>query len=425
MEPRPSAAPRPWPLYLILLLGFFAGGVAERYFRWLPGSSGYAPARLGHTFDIFWEAWNLVDDHYVDRSAVEPERMTRGAIAGMLNSLGDAGHTTYLTPEAFQRLQEDIKGEYGGIGARMTVRNRQPTVMSTIAGTPAAAKLKAGDVIVGVDGHDVAGLDLRRIVEMVQGPPGSVVRLRILRKGKPLTVSIARARIDVPEVTGRLLPRLQPGDAPVAQVAIANFGEKADGQLRRILQDVRAQGARGLVLDLRGNPGGLREQAVALTSDFLTGGLVFVEKNAKGEEKPWAVAPGGVATDIPVCVLIDEGTASSAEIFAGAMQDHKRGKLVGTRTFGTGTVLRTFELKDHSAVLLAVAEWFTPAGRQIWHKGIQPDITVSLPQGATILRPDSEEHLDARTLAKSTDKQLLKALELLNKQMSAGAGPAR
>jgi carboxyl-terminal processing protease len=425
MDPRPPAAPKPWPVYLILLLGFMAGGVSERYFRWVPGTSGYQPAGLGHTFDTFWEAWDLVDKFYVDRSAVQPVRMTRGAIAGMLDSLGDARHTTYLTPEAYQQLQSDIKGQYGGIGARMTVRNRQPTVMNTIAGSPAADKLKAGDVFVRVDGKDVSGMDLLKTVELVQGPPGSVVRLRVLRKGKPVDVSIARAKIDLPEVTGRMLPRLRPKDPRIAQVAIAGFGGKADEQLRAVLKDVRRQGARGLVLDLRANPGGLRDQAVAVTSEFLKGGVVFIEKDAQGNEKQVEVIAGGVATDVPLSVLIDEGSASSAEIFAGAIQDHKRGKLVGTRTIGTGTVLGTFELKDHSAILLAVAEWLTPDGRQIWHKGIEPDIQVTLPQGATVLRPESDEHLDAETLAKSTDKQLLKALEVLTKQMGAAAAPAK
>jgi len=168
---------------------------------------------------------------------------------------------------------------------------------------------------------------------------------------------------------------------------------------------------------VRGNPGGLREQAVAVTAEFLDKGqVIFIQQDAQRREEVHA-KNGGLDPTIPLCVLIDEGTASSAEIFAGALQDHGRGKLVGTRTFGTGTVLRPFELSDGSAVLLAVAEWLTPKGRKIWHQGIAPDVEVALPRGATILMPESGEPLTAEMLARTEDKQLLKAVEVLRVQM--------
>src|SRR5262249_53324406 len=150
-----------------------------------------------------------------------------------------------------------------------------------------------------------------------------------------------------------------------------------------------------------GSPGGLKEQAVLVASEFLKGGNVLLERDAEGQQTPVAVKPGGVARDLPLVVLIDEGTASAAEILAGALQDHKRAKLVGTRTFGTGTVLEPFNLSDGSAVLLAVAEWLTPAGRQIWHKGISPDVEVALPAEATALLPEMEAGLNAAALARS------------------------
>jgi carboxyl-terminal processing protease len=172
-----------------------------------------------------------------------------------------------------------------------------------------------------------------------------------------------------------------------------------------------------LLVDVRGNPGGLKDQAVAVSSEFLKDGVVFIEQDMHGARTAVPVQPGGTATDIPVVVLIDEGTASSAEIFAGALQDHGRAKLVGMQTFGTGTVLQPFELKDGSAVLLAVAQWLTPKGREIWHKGIQPDVEVPLAEDAALLLPEMEAALDAASLARSEDKQLLQALKVLQEQL--------
>jgi carboxyl-terminal processing protease len=280
------------------------------------------------------------------------------------------------------------------------------------------AGLRPGDVLLEVDGNPVAGMPLEQIVLRVRGPTGTIVHLRVAREGQsePLDFSIARAKVEVPDVTWAMLP-----GAPVAHVAIQNFGKDADVQVKAALQEARQKGVKGLILDVRGNPGGLKDQAVAITSEFLKSGNVFLEQDAHGDRKAVPVVPGGVAPDMPICVLIDEGTASSAEIFAGAIQDHNRGKLVGTATIGTGTVLQPFGLSDGSAVLLAVAQWLTPNGRQIWHKGISPDIPVPLPADAIMLLPELEANLTAKALAKSEDKQLLKARDVLMERV-AGAG---
>jgi carboxyl-terminal processing protease len=397
-----------------LLLAAFAVGVLLDRSGLLPGSP--VPRGLGSTFA---EAWRLVERRYVDRSAVQPARMTDGAIEGMLASLGDVGHTTYVTREELKELQQGLKGELEGIGARVTLRDHQPTIMDTVPNSPArAANLQPGDVILDVNGKSVANLPLQRVVEMVRGPAGTEVRLRLRRKGqaKPIDITIKRAKVDVPEVAWHLLPGV-----PIAHVAIHNFGNHADEQLKTAIKEAQQQGATKLILDVRGNPGGLKDQAVAVTSEFLTSGNVFIMKDAQGQETPVAVKPGGIAPDIPVCVLIDEGTASSAEILAGALQDHHRAKLVGTHTFGTGTVLEPFPLSDGSAVLLAVAEWLTPNGRSFWHKGIPPDIVVPLPPDATVLLPEAEGNLDASALKNSTDKQLLKAIEVLRDADKAAA----
>jgi carboxyl-terminal processing protease len=404
---------RPFPLVVVVLAAFLLGVLAERS-GWLPGAY-HQPPGLGRTFEPFWEAWRLVEQHYVDRASVQPKRMTEGAIAGMLDSLGDTGHTTYLTAEELQRLEQSLKGQMEGIGARMTMRKRRPTIVQTMPDSPArAAGLRPGDVLLEVEGKPVDRLPLELIVQQVRGPAGSVVHLRVLREGqaRPLDFTIERAKVKVPEVAWQRLPGV-----PIAHVSILEFGAAADARLKEVLRQVRQEGLKGVLLDLRGNPGGLKEQAVAVTSEFLKDGNVFLEQDAEGRRTPVPVKPGGVAVDLPLCVLIDEGTASSAEILAGALQDHGRAKLVGTRTFGTGTVLQPFDLRDGSAVLLAVAQWLTPKGRQIWHHGIAPDVEVALPEGATILLPESGAELDEAALRRSEDKQLLKALEVLMGQI--------
>jgi carboxyl-terminal processing protease len=409
----PRSGRRQLPAVLLLFVGFGLGVIATRM-NLVPGTWRDPPFGLGQKFDPFWETWHLVREHYVDQGAVHPVAMTRGAIQGMLASLGDVGHTTYVSPEELQYLNTAMTGQLEGIGATMTVRDRQPTVMQTLPDSPARkAGLRPGDVIAKVDGQDVNRLALDRVVQMIRGPAGSVVKLEVLRKGRRLDFEITRGHVEVPAVTWQMLP----AKTPVAQIAIRSFGEHADEQLKTALAGARKEGARGLILDVRGDPGGLAKEAVAVTSEFLTGGDVFIEENAEGRRTAEAVKPGGVAPDIPVVVLIDEGTASSAEIFAGALQDHHRGPLVGTRTFGTGTVLQPFPLTDGSAVLLAVAKWLTPSGREIWHQGIAPDIAVTLPHDADVLLPGAVPDLDADKLAHSSDAQLRKGLEVLEKEV--------
>ena len=401
-----SAERRPIRTFMLVIAAFLIGVWADRA-GWLPGSP---PTGLGPTFG---EAWRDVQRHYVDREAVQNQRMTQGAIEGMLASLGDVGHTTYLTADDLQQMQQSLNGHLEGIGARMSLRQDRPTIVNTVPGSPAEkAGLQGGDVLLQVNGKDVAGLSLARIVDLVRGPAGSDVHLKVRRgeKPKPLNFDITRAEIQVPEVNWHMLP-----GSSSAHVALHEFGKDADRQMKEALEQARAQGAKSIILDLRGNPGGLKDQAVAVTSEFLPGGTVFIEQDARGRRTEVPVEPGGVATEIPMVVLIDDGTASSAEILAGALQDYHRAKLVGTHTFGTGTVLKPFMLSDGSAILLAVDEWLTPKGRQIWHHGIKPDIEVALPPSATILLPENETKLTETALNRSSDKQLLKALEILKK----------
>jgi carboxyl-terminal processing protease len=399
----------------VLLAATFAAGILVERSGRLFAPYEYTPPNVATTFAPFWQAWDLVERRYVDREAVQPERMTRGAIEGMLASLGDVGHTGFLTADEMKKLKSSMEGHLEGIGARMSMRKGQPTIVSTLPDSPARrVGLKPGDVLLQIDGKSVAGMPLDRIVSLITGQPGTEVQLRIAREKqtKPLDFIIDRAKVSIPEVTWTMVP-----GAPVAHIAIQTFGEQTNQRLVAALEEAHQRGAKGLLIDVRGNTGGLKEQAVAVTSQFLTEGNVFLEQDARGNRTPVPVLPGARAPDIPLCVLIDEGTASSSEIFAGAIQDHKRGKLVGTRSFGTGTVLEPFPLIDGSWVVLAISEWFTPDGRQIWHHGISPDVPIALPQGALILLPELEADMSPSQLAKTDDKQLLKALEVLRPQL--------
>jgi carboxyl-terminal processing protease len=389
----------------------FAAGVLVDRTGLLPG----APPVPEATIRPFWEAWRLVDEHYVDRGAVKPQVMTHGAIRGMLAALGDIGHTTFLAPEDFIRLERDLKGQLYGIGARLTVRKGELIIVYTFPDSPARkAGILPGDRIMAVDKHEVRGLPMEKVIEMVRGKPGSVVELRVLRKGRPrpLDVSVPRGEVAIPAVSWQVLPGV-----PIAHVAIQEFGTGADEQLRKALTETRRQGVKGLLIDVRGDPGGLKDQAVAVASEFLAKGTVFIEKDARDQRTPVPVKEGGHALDVPLCVLIDEGSASASEIFSGAIQDHQRGKLIGTRTFGTGTVLQPFRLSDASVVLLATAEWLTPNGRAIWHHGITPDIEVTLPEGVSIVLPEMERNWTVEDLAKTEDPQLRKGLEVLKEQL--------
>ncbi|HEY7327551.1 MAG TPA: S41 family peptidase [Gemmataceae bacterium] len=411
-DPRIQRRNRLVSIFLILA-AFYLGLQVERH-GWI--SPWHEPADVRQTFRPFWETWYLVHDKYVDQSSVNDERMTQMAILGMLASLGDIGHTTYLTKEEVQRLQEDLKGELYGIGASLGMRKKRPTIIYTLPNSPArAAGLKPGDVIEEVNGQDVKSLSFAQILQRVRGQAGTEVHLKVQRPEPPQTVDldIKRARVEVPDASWQMLPGV-----PIAHVSLRNFGERTDEQLREALEAAKKQGAKGIILDVRGNPGGIKEQAVKVTSEFLKPDeVVFLQKDAKGQTQPMLAEKGGVAPDIPLCVLIDENTASSAEILSGAIQDHERGKLIGARTVGTGTVLGHFQLTDGSAVLLAIYEWLTPKGRQIWHKGITPDIEVSLPPDASIVMPESDTKLTADKLARSDDTQLLKAIEVMKKEL--------
>jgi carboxyl-terminal processing protease len=371
------------------------------------------PPDATSNFQLMAEAWNTIQRLYVDRAAVKPQLMTYGAISGMVDSLGDTGHSRFLTPEMVKQERNFSKGELEGIGAEVQKKDNQVLIVAPFDDSPAQrAGLKPGDIILKVNGEEVSGLPLEQAVSRILGLPGSTVRLTILNPntGRTLDVALVRAHLTLHSVKWLRLP-----GTTVADVRIAAFNKGVTEDLRKALMKIQQEGLTGVILDLRNNPGGLLDEAVATASQFLESGRVMLEKNAVGKVTPVSVREGGVALAIPMVALINGGTSSGAEIVAGALQDAHRAMLVGEKTFGTGTVLEPFSLSDGSALMLATEEWLTPAGRAIWHQGISPDVLVSLPPEVTPLIPEKERGMTADHFLASGDAQLLRALDLLSR----------
>lgn len=413
-----------------LSLGLAGGVVLERELQaqWLPAADpGTQPTLAVATaedtdaaFGLIREAWDRIQQSYVDRSAVDDQRMTYGAIGGMVDALGDTGHSRFLSPEMVQAQHEFTSGEFEGIGAYVEMKDGHLQVVAPMDGTPAQqAGLRPGDVILRVDGEDAAGLPIDQVIGRILGPAGTQVTLTILTPdtGQTREVTLTRAHITLRNVVWQRLP-----GTDVAHLRIVAFSKGVTDDLKQALAEIQKQGLTGIVLDLRSNPGGLLDEAVGVASQFMGSGNVLLEQDAQGKVTPVPVKQGGLALDAPLVVLINEGTASAAEIVSGALQDAGRAKLVGETTFGTGTVLNEFGLSDGSALLLATEEWLTPNGRVIWHQGIAPDEVVVLPTDTAPLLPETESGMTPEQLQSSGDAQLLRALGLLTGAALGGSG---
>jgi len=362
-------------------------------------------------FSTFWEAWNIVHRHFVDRNALKAKTLTYGAIRGMIQSLGDEGHTIFLTPEEAKQQENDISGVYSGIGAELGVEDGLPIIVSPFDGSPALkAGVKAGDIILEVDGKDVTAQPLHEIVKLIRGEAGTDVTLTLLRpkEDKTVVITITRGEIDAPVVDWAMVP-----GSNAALIRLSQFSDGAAQDVAQSIKEAKEAGATALIFDLRNNPGGLLQEAINVSSQFLTEGNVLQQEDADGKRTAYPVQKGGVAPDIPMVVLVNRGTASSSEIFAGAMQDHHRAPVVGETTFGTGTVLQPFTLNDGSELLLGTSQWLTAKGRLIRKHGIEPDVPVDLPADAQILYPADLKRFTPQEVSQSKDAQLLKALELL------------
>jgi carboxyl-terminal processing protease len=398
-------------LTLALVTALSAGAALE---RWVLRTS--IPPNAVEDFRLMAEAWETIDKFYVDRVAVRHAAMTQAAINGMAEALGDTGHSVFLSAAQARKAGSAVQGMLTGVGIEIQPRDGQAVVVAPFDGSPAQlAGVRPGDVIVEVDGRPVAGMTMHQVSARISGEAGKPVQLVVInpRDGIRREIKVVRASIKLNNVSWQRLPGTR-----LAHLRIAMFSEGESGDLRKALLEIKQQGLQGIILDLRNNPGGALDEAVATASQFLKSGNVLWERDAQGTITPVPVRPDGLALNAPLAVLINVGSASDSEIVAGALRDAHRATLIGETTFGTGTVLSQFQLADGSALMLAVQEWLTPDKRSFWHRGIEPDVKIAMPAQTNALRPLAERELTLEQLRASGDAQLLKAIELLS------SGPA-
>ena len=357
-----------------------------------------------------YTAWDIVSQNYVDPKSVDTDAMIDGAISGMVDSVGDRGHSRYISPKDAAAEREALEGSFEGIGAYLRERDGFVIIAAPIEGSPAAAAgILPGDRVTKVDGVDMRTATITELQRKVRGPSGTQVVLDITHEdGTTMTVTITRATIDIPSVTWKMLP------GGVAHIHLNQFSAKASGDMQTALTEIKAANAQSIVLDLRNNPGGYVDQLMNVAGQFLPADTtVLIESTRDGTQTPYKTEGTGLALDIPMVVLINNNSASAAEILAGALQSAKRSVIIGEATFGTATVLRSYPLDAGAEIRLGTSQWLTPEGQEVRGKGISPDIEVPLRNLSNILTPSAASKLNQADLLTSTDVQLVRALQEL------------
>jgi carboxyl-terminal processing protease len=403
----------------VLLAIVFVAGIAVGKISPADGAPGASPdgaaGPTGSEVDgvaLFQEAWGLIHEQYVGKDELDDRELAYGAIDGLTEAVGDTGHTIFMTPEDRESRNDSLSGSYVGIGVQVDeTEEGGALIVGVFRDSPAdEAGLTTGDIIVAVDGEPMTDETLDDVIERIRGEAGTTVDVTVQAgaDGPERTVSIVRAEVEIDAVSWTVIP-----GTSIGLLRLEQFSSGVADDVKAALASLRADGADRLILDLRGNPGGYVGEAVGVASQFLESGTVFIERNAQGEEQPTPVSPDGAWTDLPIVALVDEGSASSSEIVAGALQDHDRAEVIGATTFGTGTVLGEFALSDGSALRIGTVEWLTPNGRRIWHEGIEPDIAVQRATDALPTIPDDLRDLAPNAVAGAVDAQIERAIEQL------------
>ena len=387
---------------LIILISLFVGfyfGVNKVTLDW----KGYSPQlnvlskdpppdTVNVDFTPFWTVWQKLQTDYYDKSKLNQQAMVNGAIQGMVATLGDP-FTLYLPPTQNNNFKQGLSGQFDGIGAELTSTNSKVIVLSALDGSPAQkAGIKGGDEIVDINGTSVAGVDLNSIVDKIRGPKGSQVTLTIIPKGQtsPKDVTITRDVIQVKSVTAwvKQIKDIQGvniagnPDVSVAYIRLSQFGDDTNKEWSSIMPGLAAQikseNAKGVILDLRENPGGYLTDATYIASEFLQQGApVVIEQDETGTQTTLSATRPGLLTTVPLIVLIDRGSASASEIVAGALRDNKRAILVGEKSFGKGTVQQAEDLGNGAGLHVTIAKWLTPNGTWVNGKGLIPDVATT------------------------------------------------
>lgn len=349
-------------LVLALVLVFLAGSVA---------GIGYDRSRQTLDLTTFWQVYQNIQSQYVG-GTVDAKTAVEGATKGLVESLGDP-YSSYLPASDKKALDEELSGQFEGIGAELTDKNGAITVIAPIAGSPAEkAGLKANDVISSVDDQPVDNKTLDEVVNSIRGAKGTIVKLTIIRAGgqTPLSFTITRDAIQVKSVSSKMIGK-------VGYIVITQFGDDTVSLTQQAVKDLNSQTPKAMIIDLRNNPGGYLNDVAPIAGLFIPPSVVVQEKDRAGHIEQLKSSELPVMPDTPLYVLVNAGSASAAEILAGAFQDYGRAKLIGAKTFGKGSVQDIIDLPGDSALRLTIAEWLTPKGRQISKVGIEPDIKVT------------------------------------------------
>ena len=392
---------------IALAIGFGVGVFVSRSSTFLstPGNQIVTNQDLGKPqevdFSIFWKTWSLLKEKHVDRESLDYQKMIYGAIKGLVGSINDP-YTSFFEPAQSKKFQEEISGTFGGVGIEIGKRNGTLTVISPLKDTPAfRAGVKAGDRILKIDEKTTVDMTTEEAVSLIRGKKGTKVILNITSDGtESKDVTLVRETIKVPTIE---LAYMQSGNNKVAYLAIFSFNQIVDREFEAAAEEILESEADSIVLDLRNNPGGYLEGAVFIASEFLSGGDVVLQENSLGDRTPFKVNRVGKLTKIPLVALINKGSASASEIVAGALQDKKRAKLVGEKSFGKGTIQEAEDLPGGTGIHITVAKWLTPEGRWVNDtEGLEPDVKIEEDK-------EAKDKVDGEV----KDVQLEKALELL------------
>ncbi|MBI5127081.1 S41 family peptidase [Candidatus Roizmanbacteria bacterium] len=386
--------------FLAFSVFLFGGGYKLGQYRSLSNFQASGTNKISvSNFDLFWEVWGMLEKKYIDKKKVDPKKMYFGAIKGMVASLDDP-YTFFLTPDENRQTKDDLQGKFEGIGAQLGLKESRIIVIAPLKQSPAEkAGVRAGDLINEVDGAKTNGWTLPQAVSKIRGPKGTKVKLTLERNDKEFSVTITRDQIIVASVELSF-------NKNIAVLKLNQFGENTNEEWDKAVSEIQnkwiAKQIKGMVLDLRDNPGGYLESSVYLASEFLPQGkLVVKQESTVSEPRDYLVEREGKLKDIPLTVLINKGSASASEILAGSLRDHKKAKLVGEKSFGKGSVQEAVDLNQGAGLHVTVAKWILPNGDWINSKGIEPDIKIE------------NKISEGNTLTNETDKQLEKALELL------------
>lgn len=408
-------------LSLLVMLSMTLGGMLGAGFNSSENAGASTMLTQLEEFRIVEETYDMIREHYVLSDEFSDEELMYGASRGMIDALGDEGHSSFLDPEEAIDFERSSRGELIGIGIQVDIEAPQPVVIAPIDGSPAfEAGIRSGDVIIAVDGVQYSDVEPREFLNLIRGEEGTdvTVTLRHANELEPYDVTITRAKIDVRPVSYMMMPD------NVLWLRLSQFSVGATEGVVQALQYGKSQGMTGVVLDLRNNPGGLVFEAIGVASQFIPGGSVlYQEQNADGSmHEVRTIGNSGEWQTGPLAVLINEGSASASEIVSSGIRANDRGSLYGETTFGTGTVLLPYDLSDGSVALLGVKLWLTADGEEIWKRGVEPDTTVTLEPGVSPRLPIEyeTETLTDDDLAALEDQQLLRAHDAIVQLASGG-----